>query len=52
LGPLVKYGNEKQIEEFVKPFLNGERIGCFALSEPGLLLPLSFDGKDISDFTM
>lgn len=37
LGPIVKYGNKKQIEEFAKPFLNGERVGCFALSEPGLL---------------
>ncbi|CAF2439296.1 unnamed protein product [Rotaria sp. Silwood2] len=35
IGPIVKYGNKQQIEQFVKPFLHGDRVGCFALSEPG-----------------
>lgn len=35
LGPILKYGTEKQKESFVYPFLSGERVGCFALSEPG-----------------
>ena len=36
LGPIQKWGNEGQIERFLKPFLNGDRVGCFALSEPGI----------------
>jgi butyryl-CoA dehydrogenase len=35
LGPILKFGTEKQKETFVPPFAAGERIGCFALSEPG-----------------
>lgn len=35
LGPIQKFGNEEQIENYVKPFVNGDRVGCFALSEPG-----------------
>jgi butyryl-CoA dehydrogenase len=35
LGPILKYGNEKQKEKFIKPFTKGDKIGCFALSEPG-----------------
>ena len=35
LGPILKYGNEKQKEKFITPFTKGEHIGCFALSEPG-----------------
>ncbi|CAF0922736.1 unnamed protein product [Didymodactylos carnosus] len=35
LGPIMKYGNKNQINEFAAPFLNGDRVGCFALSEPG-----------------
>ena len=30
------YGNAEQKEKFLKPFLNGDRVGCFALSEPGI----------------
>lgn len=33
-GPLLNWGNDKQKEEFVRPFLSGQRTGCFALSEP------------------
>ena len=35
LGPIMKFGTESQIEKFAKPFLNGDRVGCFGLSEPG-----------------
>ncbi|RUS71005.1 hypothetical protein EGW08_021240, partial [Elysia chlorotica] len=35
LGPLMKNGNAAQKEKFVKPFLDGSQVGCFALSEPG-----------------
>lgn len=35
LGPIYKFGNDKQKEEFIRPFTNGQKIGCFALSEPG-----------------
>ena len=36
LGPLLKYGNDKQKKDWVEPFATGTRIGCFALSEPGI----------------
>lgn len=35
LGPLKAHANEAQAEKYIKPFVNGEKIGCFALSEPG-----------------
>jgi butyryl-CoA dehydrogenase len=35
LGPILKYGNESQKQNFITPFTKGEKIGCFALSEPG-----------------
>ena len=35
LGPLQKFGNQKQIDTFVRPYTKGEKVGCFALSEPG-----------------
>lgn len=35
LGPLKHHANPAQTEKFLKPFLTGEKIGCFALSEPG-----------------
>lgn len=35
LGPIEKFGNDKQKEKYITPFLSGEKIGCFALSEPG-----------------
>ena len=39
-----------QIEEFVKPFLHGENIGCFALSEPGWLQSRSFDQIECEEY--
>uniref|UniRef100_A0A0A9XD73 Short-chain specific acyl-CoA dehydrogenase, mitochondrial n=1 Tax=Lygus hesperus TaxID=30085 RepID=A0A0A9XD73_LYGHE len=35
LGPVLAFGSEKQKEEFISPFCDGSRVGCFALSEPG-----------------
>ncbi|XP_078362565.1 short-chain specific acyl-CoA dehydrogenase, mitochondrial-like [Oculina patagonica] len=34
LGPLLKYGTDEQKKKWVTPFCSGERVGCFALSEP------------------
>ncbi|XP_020288155.1 short-chain specific acyl-CoA dehydrogenase, mitochondrial [Pseudomyrmex gracilis] len=34
LGPIDKFGTDKQKEKYITPFLSGEKIGCFALSEP------------------
>jgi len=34
-APVEKYGNPSQKEEYLTPFASGEKIGCFALSEPG-----------------
>ncbi|ESO84625.1 hypothetical protein LOTGIDRAFT_131888, partial [Lottia gigantea] len=35
LGPIKHFANADQKETFLKPFLNGDQVGCFALSEPG-----------------
>lgn len=35
LGPILANGTQKQKDQFVQPFTEGDRIGCFALSEPG-----------------
>jgi len=35
LGPLKGFANDEQAEKYIKPFVTGEKIGCFALSEPG-----------------
>ncbi|XP_049943103.1 short-chain specific acyl-CoA dehydrogenase, mitochondrial [Schistocerca serialis cubense] len=35
LGPILKFGTQKQKEKFITPFTTGQRVGCFALSEPG-----------------
>jgi len=35
LAPIVKNGTPAQLEEFVAPFVTGEKIGSFGLSEPG-----------------
>lgn len=35
LGPVKTFGKEEQFDQFMKPFLSGDRVGCFALSEPG-----------------
>ena len=33
--PLMKFGNEEQKKQFLTPLAAGERLGCFALTEPG-----------------
>jgi len=33
--PVMKFGTQKQKEEFLTPFAQGKKLGCFALSEPG-----------------
>lgn len=35
LGPLDSFGNAAQKAEYITPYTTGERVGCFALSEPG-----------------
>ncbi|MGZ3696728.1 MAG: acyl-CoA dehydrogenase [Bdellovibrionota bacterium] len=33
--PLEHFGNEEQKKKFLTPLARGEKLGCFALSEPG-----------------
>jgi len=33
--PLLKFGNDEQKREFLRPLAAGEKLGCFALTEPG-----------------
>ncbi len=33
-GPILKFGNEAQKEKFLAPMVVGEKLGCFALTEP------------------
>lgn len=33
--PLLTFGNDEQKEEFLRPLAAGEKLGCFALTEPG-----------------
>ena len=35
LGPLKFFGSHELKEKHVTPFVTGEQIGCFGLSEPG-----------------
>ncbi|KAL4224180.1 hypothetical protein ACF0H5_017633 [Mactra antiquata] len=35
LGPIKAYATKEQKEKFMYPFLHGDKVGCFALSEPG-----------------
>ncbi len=32
--PVLKYGTDEQKKEFLAPYARGERLGCFALTEP------------------
>jgi butyryl-CoA dehydrogenase len=32
--PVLKFGTEAQKKEFLAPFASGEKLGCFALTEP------------------
>ncbi|NOZ12986.1 MAG: acyl-CoA dehydrogenase [Acidobacteria bacterium] len=33
--PLMKFGTDAQKEKYLKPLAMGEKLGCFALTEPG-----------------
>lgn len=33
-GPILKFGNNAQKEKFLAPMVAGEKLGCFALTEP------------------
>ncbi|WP_417820649.1 acyl-CoA dehydrogenase [Terasakiella sp.] len=33
-GPILKFGNNEQKEKFLAPMVAGEKLGCFALTEP------------------
>lgn len=35
IGPVQMFGSEEQKHQWITPFTTGERVGCFALSEPG-----------------
>uniref|UniRef100_A0A1A7YMQ5 Short-chain specific acyl-CoA dehydrogenase, mitochondrial n=1 Tax=Iconisemion striatum TaxID=60296 RepID=A0A1A7YMQ5_9TELE len=35
VGPVLKFGTEEQKKRWISPFTTGEKVGCFALSEPG-----------------
>ncbi|XP_042886382.1 short-chain specific acyl-CoA dehydrogenase, mitochondrial-like [Penaeus japonicus] len=35
IGPLQMFASEEQKHQWITPFTTGERVGCFALSEPG-----------------
>ncbi|MBZ0112618.1 MAG: acyl-CoA dehydrogenase family protein, partial [Thermoanaerobaculia bacterium] len=33
--PILKFGSEEQKQKYLKPLALGEKLGCFALTEPG-----------------
>ncbi|XP_071945358.1 short-chain specific acyl-CoA dehydrogenase, mitochondrial-like isoform X3 [Antedon mediterranea] len=35
LSPIMEFGNEEQKQKYISPFVDGSRVGCFGLSEPG-----------------
>ncbi|CAI9723935.1 short-chain specific acyl-CoA dehydrogenase, mitochondrial [Octopus vulgaris] len=35
LAPIKDFGNSSQKKEYISPYIDGDKIGCFALSEPG-----------------
>ena len=35
ISPIHTFGNKAQKEEWVAPFVSGEKVGAFCLSEPG-----------------
>ena len=32
--PMLRFGTEEQKQKFLVPFARGDKIGCFALTEP------------------
>jgi len=35
IAPIQNFGSEKQMEQYISPYVDGSVIGCFCLSEPG-----------------
>merc|ERR1719457_191741 len=35
LAPLISFANDDQAKKYIAPFVSGDKIGCFGLSEPG-----------------
>jgi butyryl-CoA dehydrogenase len=35
LGPIKYFGNAAQQQDYIAPFVGGDKIGCFCLTEPG-----------------
>lgn len=35
ISPIATFGNDAQKEQYVAPFITGEKVGAFCLSEPG-----------------
>ena len=35
IGPVKYFGSEQIKKEYLPPYVTGEKIGCFGLSEPG-----------------
>ena len=33
--PINEFGSASQKESYVRPFVDGKKIGCFCLTEPG-----------------
>lgn len=42
IGALQKWGTAEQKKKFLLPYTKGDKVGCFALSEPGMLLAVVF----------
>ena len=42
IGPILKNGTDAQKEKWVQPFVGGNKIGCFSLSEPGKAILLKY----------
>lgn len=38
LGPILKFGSKEQKQQWITPFTSGDKVGCFALSEPGTVV--------------
>lgn len=35
LSPIQHYGTTELVDKYIRPFTSGDKVGCFALSEPG-----------------
>ena len=49
LAPIYENASEKMKEEWIPQFVNGDKVGCFALSEPGdVFIPIDTIFKNTS----